>query len=284
MHSHNKRHRKVRKCLAGPNFSGQHLMHNQETIKEMLNQAKLLPGETVLDIGAGKGAITFPLAGKVKKVIAIETDPEFVKILRKKSEEYPQVAIVQQDFMQMKLPAYPFCVVANIPYSITTPILERLLSSPVSGFGRGVLIMEYGAAKRFTAETMVDPRILGWRMWFDLALVRKVPRTHFSPPPRVDSAIVSITRKTNPSVPPNQQIRFSALAAYALQQPQLTVYEALKGVFTAVQLKHVVKCSGVDRHQTIASLNVEQWAVVFNAMIRHVESFRWPRIRKKARK
>ncbi len=164
MSKQNKRHRKVRKFVAGPNFSGQHLMHNKQVIHELVERASITARDTVLEIGAGKGALTVPLAKKAETVYAVEYDPDFVAVLASKTAKYSNVQIIHKDIMNYSLPKHPFIVVANIPYSITTPILKKLLSQPKSHFQKGILVIEKGAAKRFTAHPVTNPTILKWRM------------------------------------------------------------------------------------------------------------------------
>lgn len=217
MHKQNKRHRKVRKSISGPNFSGQHLLHNPKTIKEMIRAASFSSEDLVLDIGAGKGALTFRLAEKAREVIAIDHDQKVIEILRQRAEYFPNINVIKADFRFWKLPKQSFWVVANIPFSITTIILDKLLGVEGKYFQGGALIMEKGAAHRFTANRTVDPRLLMWRMNFQLVMKSIVPRTHFSPPPRVDGAIVVIVRRECPLLLPGQYNRF-----YALQS---TLYE-----------------------------------------------------------
>lgn len=97
--------------------------------------------------------------------------------------------------MKIHLPKEKFVVVSNIPYAITTPIMKMLLNKPANGFQKGVIIMEMGAAKRFTSQFVKDDYVLAWRMWFDICYIRKISRNNFSPPPKVDSAMITITRK-----------------------------------------------------------------------------------------
>lgn len=279
MRKQNKGHRKVRKCKAGPNFSGQHLMHNKQIIQEMLELAKVTSRDTVFELGAGKGALTFPLVQKAGKVIAVENDPKFAEVLRKKADalSLTNIRILERDILQTRLPKEPFHVVANIPYSITTPILEMLLQQPSEFFQGGVLVIEEGAAKRFTSVPILNPRILAWRMLFDLKLARVVSRDSFSPPPRVDSAILRIRRKDQPGIPFHQQRQFLAFASYALKYPQLSIQQALKEIFTAAQMKRMLKEIGTEREAPICTLNEEQWGTVFQTMLRYVQPFRWPR-------
>ncbi|MBB6733889.1 23S ribosomal RNA methyltransferase Erm [Cohnella zeiphila] len=277
MHQHDKNHRTIRKCLSGPNFSAQHLLHNPQTIKRLIETASLRPTDTVLDIGAGKGALTFPIAEQAARVLAVEADPAFAETLRAKAQGHPRIAVIQGDIREIRLPAKPFCVVANIPFSITTTILDRLLGAEGQSFRQGALILEKGAARRFTGSAARDPRLLTWRMHFTFELRTVVPRTHFAPPPRVDAAIVRIARRDCPLVPHREGKRFAAFARYVLREPRAPAADALKGIFTPAQLRPTLKHAKVERDQPVASWSPEQWAALFLAMLRHAASYRWPR-------
>ncbi|MBW4080154.1 23S ribosomal RNA methyltransferase Erm [Paenibacillus sp. S150] len=277
MRYQNKRHRKIRKCTVEPNFSGQHFLHNRQTIREIIRISCLQPGDTVLEIGAGKGALTFSLAAQAGNVIAVEQDKQFIEPLREKAKDYPGVNIVRGDFRMMKLPDRPFCVVANIPFSITTPILEKLLGAEGSKFQRGTFLMEKGAAIRFTASATADPRLLAWRMNHRLDFRGTVPRTHFAPPPRVDGAIVTIVRREKLLLPHEKYYRFCAFAAFLLRNSRSPLREPLGGIFTATQMAKVLREAQASRGQSAAELSVQQWAILFQAMLRHVQPYRWPR-------
>lgn len=113
----------------------------------MVNLAKISSEDTVLELGAGKGALTTVLNQKAKKVLAVEYDAKFVEVLKRKTAKQSNTMIIHQDIMKIRLPKEKFVVVSNIPYAITTPIMKMLLSNPSSGFQRGVIIMEKGAAE-----------------------------------------------------------------------------------------------------------------------------------------
>ncbi|MFD0713032.1 23S ribosomal RNA methyltransferase Erm [Paenibacillus sp. GCM10027626] len=277
MRRQNKKHRTIRKCKSGPNFTGQHLLHNPQTIRQLIEAARLQPADTVLEIGAGKGVVTFRAAEKAGRVIAVEIDASFVEALRSKAKHDPKIKIIQGDIRKIRLPERPFCVVANIPFSITTVILEKLLGYEGKAFQRGVLILEKGAAQRFTERSTQDPRLLMWRMNFLFEMAAVVPRTHFAPPPSVDAAIVTIARRARPLVPAKEGRRFAAFAAYVLSGPRRSAADVLKGIFTPAQLKAALKKAKVDREQTAASLSLEQWASLFQTMIQHVVPCRWPK-------
>lgn len=263
------------------NFSAQHLLVNKGLIQELIRLANIRPADTVLDIGAGTGAITLPLAEKAANVVAIENDSDFIGKLSQKTGDKTNINIWRADFLQTRLPDIPFSVVANIPYSITTPILKKLLDSPAGSLQRAALIVEKGAAKRFTSYPITDPRILKWRIWFDIRMVRTISPDHFSPRPRVDSAILTICRRASTTVPPKHHLRFMALAVHGLRFPQLPFFQALGEVFSPPQIMKLARSLGIDRNHPICQLTELQWSILFMAMLQHVQPDRWPRIPKK---
>ncbi|MFM1651779.1 23S ribosomal RNA methyltransferase Erm [Brevibacillus sp. B_LB10_24] len=281
MQRQDKRRKKGRKLAEEENFSGQHLLRNKRIVQAIIGKASVHSTDTIVDLGAGKGALTFRLAEKAGKVLAIENDPAFAQKLRRMAEGYSNITIIEKDILKARLPVEPFSVVANIPFSITTPILKKLLDPPTSSFQKAILIVEKGAAKRFTAPLMRNPLILKWRMWFDMELVQVVSKYSFSPPPSVESAIFRITRKENAYVTPRHHDTFVGFAEYGLRYPDLPISEVLKGIFTPPQLRHLVKALGVDRHASICTLNELQWGIVFHTMLERVEAFRWPKRRRR---
>lgn len=183
--------------------------------------------------------------------------------------------------MKIQLPKEKFVVVSNIPYSITTPIMKMLLHNPSNGLQRGVIVIEKGAAKRFTSRSVKNAYVLAWRMWFDIRYVKEVSRDHFSPPPRVDSAIIRITRKKEPVIPYKDYIAFLGLAENALKKPQFPIDFALRGIFTPPQIKHLRKNLKVNKGTPIGTLSEVQWGIIFKTMVQYVPRFYWPKIKKR---
>lgn len=264
-----------------PNFLGQHFLHTKKLIHELANQARLSRADTVLDLGAGKGALTEVLLQKAGKVVAVEYDRRLIETLKLKTAHNGNVTIIQQDIVKLQLPKENFVVVSNIPYSITTPIMKMLLNHPASGFQRGVLVMEKGAAKRFTAKAVKDAYVAAWRMWFDICYVKTVPRECFAPPPKVDSAMLSITRKAKPLVPLKHHVLFHRLAEHILKAPKAAIDDAVRGIFTPPQITHLKRNLKGTADLRVESLSEEQWGVMFETMVKYVPPFRWPKGRKK---
>lgn len=275
----NKRMKKINRRKP-PNFSAQHLLHNKRLIHEIVDEAKISTHDLVLDLGAGKGDLTTALSIKTKNVLAVEYDNKFVEILKQKSYHNPNIKVIHQDILKIYLPKEPFIVVSNIPYSITTPIMKMLLNKPSSGFQRGVIVMEKGAARRFTSSFVKDSYVLAWRMWFDIRFLKGISRNNFSPPPRVDSAMITINKKAKPIVPATEYLIFWGLADYVLKNPQSPIDFALRGIYTPPQIKHLKRNLRITNEIPVAALSDQQWGFIFETMVKHVPKFRWPKINK----
>lgn len=264
-----------------PNFSGQHFLHKPGLIREIVDRAQIGSEDTVLELGAGAGALTTLLSERAGKVLAVEYDEKLIDTLKRKTAAYGNTVIIHQNILNLRLPKGKFHVVANIPYAITTPIMKLLLNRPTSGFQRGVIVMEKGAAKRFTSPYVKNAYVLVWKMWFDLRLIKEISRECFSPPPKVESAMVKITRRPKPIIGNQDRMAFIGLAEYALKVPTAPADDVLRGIFTPIQIKHLKRSSDIRGDQSIGSLTVQQWGGVFHTMTRHVPRPYWPRLSKK---
>lgn len=259
------------------NFSGKHLIHNKKILTDMVKTAKLSNKHLVVELGAGKGAITTLLNELAREVWAIEYDSRFIKKLE--SLRMQNTKVIQKDILKIKLPREPFVVVSNIPFAITTDIMKMLLNDPKNNLQRAVIIMEKGAANRFTSKSVKDWYVMAWRMWFDIRIVRGISKENFSPPPTVDAAMVSIVRKKESLVSYKYVKTLHSLLAYGLKQPTVPVKEFLRSIFTVPQAKKVRDTIKVASENTVKSLNEEQWAIICNTMVQFVPPHLWPKIR-----
>lgn len=245
--------------------STQNFLQDRSVVQIMLDKAQINQNDMVIDIGAGKGALTGDLLRLAKKVIAVEIDNKLARSLLKSFGHHSNVKILNMNVLDMPLPNKPFKVVANIPYNITTDIFGYLLDTPQPSFSSGILITEWGAARRFTDHS-ADPRIIGWNTWFDIKIIQPFSARSFSPIPSVQSAMIKIDRRNQCLVNPQNYYNYLAFVASLLEHPKMRMRDAFNRIFTWNQIKRICRDVGMNRNDPIENLTVSQWAHCFNTM------------------
>lgn len=182
-----------------PNHHGLHVLRDRRVARRLVGAAALGPGDLVLDLGAGPGTLTLPLARTGARVIAVERDPRLARKLARRTADDPAVRVVEADLRTVPLPRRPYAVVANLPFATGTDLLRRLLGDGRSALTGADLLVEWGFARRLTdagaAHGSGGAEVARWHRRWRLDLVGRVPATAFSPPPRVDAAHLSVRRR-----------------------------------------------------------------------------------------
>ena len=164
---------------------------SDEWVRRLVRQAGISPGDLVLDIGAGTGALTRGLLAAGARVVAVELHPGRAHELRRRFSA-DAVRVVRADATELRLPHQPFRVVANLPFASTTAILRRLLDPRRPLVGAELIVPRHVAA-RWSAGRGCDAR--RWAPVFDVATTARVPRTAFRPSPPADAAVLTVVRR-----------------------------------------------------------------------------------------
>lgn len=184
-------------------FLGQHFLQNPSVLRSIVVAAKLEPGDTVLEIGPGTGTLTVELLSHVKKLIAVEKDPELCTLLKNKFAGRKNFTLICTDILQFNPNLYflfsdHYVIVANIPYGITGRIF-RLMFGTWPRPSRAVLMVQKEVALRVTAMPPKSNRLAAIVQYFsNPRIIRIVPRSAFSPEPEVDSAILELAAIRRP--------------------------------------------------------------------------------------
>lgn len=174
---------------------GQNFLYDEGLLARITAAAELSPGDSVLEIGPGLGALTRQLAQAAGRVVAVELDDRLLPVLRYELEPFNNVEIIHGDILAFDPAAWfddPFVVVANVPYYITGAILRRLLEGQPRP-RRMVLTVQREVAERLTARPP-DMSLLAVSVQYygSVRLVGAVKAGAFWPRPEVDSAVVRV--------------------------------------------------------------------------------------------
>ena len=176
---------------------GQNFLTDKNLLAAIVADAGITCGDTVVEVGAGEGALTLPLAKTGARIVSYEIDRRLIDNLKSLENTYPNLSVMSADIMNVPnesvAPCVPYKVVANLPYYITTPVLFKFIES---GDATSVTVMvQKEVAQRIVASPGgKDYGILS--VMCQLAgmprITRTVGRNMFTPPPNVDSAVVRL--------------------------------------------------------------------------------------------
>nr|MDD6335660.1 16S rRNA (adenine(1518)-N(6)/adenine(1519)-N(6))-dimethyltransferase RsmA [bacterium] len=211
---------------------GQHFLHDKRILARIADAAGLDKGKGVLEIGPGLGALTQELARRAGKVVAIEIDGRVIPELERMFADQPHVTIIQGDAMKLDwvrlareaFSDQPFALCANLPYYITSPLIMGALEggAPVSPV---VVLVQREVAQRMAAKPgSPDYGLLSVaaQRYAKVETLFRVPPGCFTPPPKVDSAVVRLVRR--PDAPGREETAafFTvARAAFAMRRKTL---------------------------------------------------------------
>ncbi len=243
-----------------PNHAGIHLLRDPAVSARMVRSSGAGPGDLVVELGAGLGALTGPLAATGARVIAVERDPRFVAKLQRRFTDDDGVRVVEADARTVMLPHRQYAVVANLPYAISTALLRRLLDPWGTSVRQADLLVEWGFAKRMTDTHPRDLEVAWWQARFELSIAGRVGPGSFRPAPSVDSAHLVVRRRTDVS---KQQARLARrLLQDAYRQPRRAARDILGAHVPKKRAHRLLTSTGIDPPTAAATVPAATWLLL----------------------
>lgn len=240
---------------------GQNFLYDPMILDNIVRAAGLSGEDTVVEIGPGPGRLTRKLAEVVKRLLAIELDPELFERLKGDFIAYRNVEIIHADAMKFPFEGIgEFKVVANIPYYITTPIIFRLLDAK-KYLKSMTLTIQKEVAERIVAKPGgKDYGVLTIMVQYfaQAELMFIIPKEAFRPIPKVDSAVVHMKILERPRVLVRDEKMFFRLVRTAFSQRRKTLSNSLKGLGEGV--RDVMISAGIDPQRRPETLSLEEFA------------------------
>lgn len=255
---------------------GQHFLYDEALLRSLVEATGVGPTDGVLEIGPGAGTLTRCLCEAAGRVVAVEVDRDVLPFLRAATDAFDNLTIVEGDVRRLDLDEIcrplgeGFFVIANIPYNITTPILDLLWESRLPIRQISVMVQKEVADKLLAAPSTSAYGLTSVRCQYLTTphLVQVVPAECFTPPPKVDSAFVRMEMRAQPpaSVADEALLWRMVRAGFSLRRKTLT--NALKGVVEGEALRAALRSLGLAETVRGEALGVEAWIALANACAR----------------
>src|SRR2546425_2343309 len=251
---------------------GQHFLIDKNIVHKIVRLAELQPGETVLEIGPGRGILTEALLDSSGLVVAVELDAALCARLRTTLGRRSNFRLIEGDalaFEYAQVPS-PFLVVANLPYYVSTPLLFRLLEERQHIDRLVLMLQEEVVARLAAAPGGKDYGALSIAAQFYCEVRRafRVPPTCFRPKPRVGSAVVVLTPLAKPRVSGTGEAVFFPVVRAGVAHPRKGPLDSLRdegfeGAPTAAALEQ----AGIDPRRRAGTLSLEEFAALAGALV-----------------
>lgn len=249
-----------RSLHGGRHELGQNFLIHRPTIQGIVDLVAATRGP-ILEIGAGDGALTDPLARLGRELVAIDLDEHRVRSLRRR---LPHVRVEHADALRHPLDSA--VVVGNVPYHVTTPILRRLLAG--GGWQQAILLTQWEVARKRAGVGGATMMTAQAAPWFSFSLHGRVPARHFAPMPSVDGGVLRIDRRSTPLVDPHDRRDYEGFvrAMFTARGSGLPALLQHSTRLTRAQARAVVRQAGLASDALPRDLRPEQWAAVWRGV------------------
>ena len=247
----------------GPKKSlGQHWLKDPDILADIAEAAELTGDDVVLEIGPGLGTLTSRLLARANSVTAVEFDAD---LARKLPGQFPgkKLTVVNQDILQFDLNQLPknYKVVANVPYYITSKIVEKLMTAENKP-SVAVLLVQKEVAERIAAEAgNMSILSVSVQIFAEAELDIEVPRQFFTPPPKVDSQVVILRTRNNPLITPEDQRDFFRIVKAGFSAKRKKLRSSLSGGLGIDKsvAEELLKNAGISPDARAEDLAIEDW-------------------------
>ena len=264
---------------------GQNFLVRTELAERIVSHAHLRPSDVVVEIGPGSGALTLHIAGRVRKLIAIEKDDGLAQMLREQLAEAPGLEILHADFLEVDLGALASAqgvpklqIVGNIPYNVTTPILERIFEQRAV-ISSAVLLVQKEYGERLAAPAgspEYGSLTLFARYYSVMEPLMTVRAAAFWPRPDVDSMLVRFFLREAPPVEvPDEALLFRIIRG-SFQMRRKTLLNTLEAALELGKpvLERVGRQARIDLGRRGETLTLDEFARLARAAADHLASRR----------
>lgn len=248
---------------------GQHWLEDAASLQAICSAARLDKNDTVLEVGPGLGALTRLLTEKAGHVVAVELDEKLAAELPARVQA-DNLGVLPEDVLRLDLGRLPkgYKIAANIPYYLTGKLLRRLseASNPPS---LAVLLLQKEVAERVAAEPgSMSILSVTTRFYWNIRLDRVVLAELFTPPPKVDSRILVLTRRRKPLFSNVESAEFFRLVKAGFAHPRKTLQNNLSAGLrvSSHEARAICESASLDPQRRAQTLDMDEWHNLYNSL------------------
>lgn len=232
----------------------QHFLRSPQLVAELVGRSTIRSTDTVYDIGAGSGIIAASLAQKAAKVVAVEYESQTAKILKKNMERYPNVEVIVADISTLELPTTPYKIVANIPFHLSSVIIQRFINSPQAPEAAYLIVQKQFGKKLEASDPTFFTSQLGMIIGaeYTVKIIKSLKRTDYMPRPAVDTVFVELVKRKSPLVPKGRLDAYRRFTEECFSDPHKLAKMPLEVI-------------GAKPGLSPSRLSLAQWLILFNS-------------------
>ncbi|MDK2899223.1 MAG: rRNA (adenine1518-N6/adenine1519-N6)-dimethyltransferase [Patescibacteria group bacterium] len=241
---------------------GQHWLKDRKVLSHIADCAELTSDDIVLEIGPGLGALTSELLRRCEKVIAVEFDSE---LARKLPSQFPgkNLEVVNDDILSFDLSTLPsdYVVVANVPYYITSKIVQLLMTAE-NRPKMAVLLVQKEVAQRLAAlDGRMSILAISAQLFADVSLGDIVPSAMFTPPPKVDSQVVVLRTRKTPYLTDISEKDFFKVVKAGFSEKRKKIRSSLSGglKLSKHEVEAILTKANIDSNARAEMLDLDDW-------------------------
>ncbi|MCS7286710.1 MAG: 16S rRNA (adenine(1518)-N(6)/adenine(1519)-N(6))-dimethyltransferase RsmA [Anaerolineae bacterium] len=253
---------------------GQHFMISPTGMRKIMEALAPCPQDVIVEVGAGTGFLTVPLAQRVAKVIAVEIDRRLVEVLREVCAVLPNVTIVEGDVLEFppgalleqgRCAGVPYKLAGNLPYYIASAILRHFLENTPRPSVIVVTVQKEVAQKILAHPGEMSLLSVSVRLYSRPELITYLPPGAFFPPPEVDSAVVRLEVLPEPLVPAGEEEGFFRIVKAGFGGKRKTLRNAFKrGLgLPAEVVERLLTEAGINPERRAETLTIEEWIKIW---------------------
>jgi 16S rRNA (adenine1518-N6/adenine1519-N6)-dimethyltransferase len=255
---------------------GQHWLTDRRILQRIAEAVDFGPEDTVIEVGPGRGALTGLLADRAFRLIAVEVDAALAAALTVKYRSQENVSVIEGDVLELTVEevlnrgggGLPYVVVGNLPYFIGSPIVRRFLSAPVKPRWLVVMLQAEVAERMAAAPGQMSYLSVEMQVMAEVRLLFRIPARSFSPPPKVQSAVVRLDVRDSPEVEVDDLAAFLKLAQAGFAAPRKRLRNSLAvGLrISPAEAAALLDKASVDGNLRPQMLRLEDWRDVYFAV------------------